>query len=201
MWFSNYYSWPHLSVSASNFLDLSVLRNLILKVYEKKHFVVDSMTVIKERWWLCRATCPYVSLSHLNQLTFLWNRRETAAWQMCTVVISSVLWAEALFVTSELLDMTTAQTPYSNSESPSLLLQQNFSSAATHPFALLMSSDWSFFLRVCFHSRQRVNADFATSVGQAVLWNTSVSRHCIVLPDSHLVLCVGPLACQALIFI
>lgn len=29
------------------------------------------------------------------------NRREMAAWQMCTVVISSALSVKALFVTSE----------------------------------------------------------------------------------------------------
>lgn len=39
-------------------------------------------------------------LSHLKGLTFPCNRRKTAAWQMCVVVISSVLSVKALFVTS-----------------------------------------------------------------------------------------------------
>lgn len=49
-----------------------------------------------------RVAVPVFSLSQLNGLTFLRKgRRKTAAWQMCTVVISSV---RALFVTSEPLN-------------------------------------------------------------------------------------------------
>lgn len=59
--------------------------------------------------------CLFSFLFHLSGLTFLCNRRETAAWQMCAMVISSALSVEALFVTSKLFNMTTA--PYSSHKS------------------------------------------------------------------------------------
>lgn len=48
-------------------------------------------------------------LSHLNGLTFPCNTRETAAWQMFTVVN---LFVVSVFATDELLNMTKVQSPY-----------------------------------------------------------------------------------------
>lgn len=80
------------------------------RAFSCRIFGCSERVMIKERWWLSRATCCLplqrvdvffvFFLSHLKGLTFPCNRRKTAAWQMCVVVISSVLSVKALFVTS-----------------------------------------------------------------------------------------------------
>lgn len=121
--------------------------------------------------------------------------RETAVWQMCTVVISS-----ALFVCDQrgLLklnrNVTTAQIPYSNHEILSCC------GACQLPFCYVYISWWILKKKkkICFYSRGRVYTDIVTSVGQVFPRNTRVFQLSILLPDSHLMCFVCPQSAKLL---
>lgn len=161
--------WLYSSVRPSKFEDfskLSIIRNWArsartTSIEARQGYDKRKVVALQSHVLLCLSRALTVFFfflkSHLNGLTFLCNRRETAAWQMCIGVISSALSVKALFVTSEPFNWTGHDSsagsmlqPYQ----PPSLLGQGSSAASRAPFAAFMSADWSFFRRICLCLRR-----------------------------------------------
>lgn len=175
------------------------------RAFSCRIFGCSERVMIKERWWLSRATCclPLQRVDVFFVFFYLiWKDSHFRATGGKRLLGRCVLWWFHLcFQWRPCLWLVGPLTEQKQDNSTVFILvtiKASFA-ASTELVSCWKSSfcrvyvSWLMFFskKVCLHfKRERVYAGITTCVGQAVLWNTSVSQHRILLPDSHLMLCV-----------